>query len=609
VEVAAIVPTAVASAQPATQAAVAPQDKQAYIFSTFGNPTTDLLNAGPYLAAALTVGTYLHGLHYSVKSYVSSTEGARDNPGDATLDNFAKMAGYDGSKPGGVIIIDTHGDPNGLAVEVYATASAALAQAQVYSTKYPGLITWNSSGYPTGGLVISSGNQYGGTTQAPIYRYALSLTLTGVNYFFHNQTPALVYVAGCEALGFSSAFHAESFLGYPTISLAPVNALDETTFFGRMAGMGGLTQRTTTGAASAGYASGLQLVPGSSPVTLAPAVSSTSPAAGSVVGGGGSSNAVNSSERAGKRLGRLRTAKDDDEQSTVVPGSVQFDTEMDTSNDPNKVISVSGCGAKLQKGSASWGDDGSSLSFNFTVPQDATGTATLTVSDHKAEAESEDGEGPNDFLDGNQSPSPANGEAPNDSDYQWTLNCAGTPPPPTCSLQPPQKPTLSDIDFATCWLLGSQWIRIYTCSVGTGFCADNADPGLPGTYIYPPPNIGEDVTTLDSVDETTGTIEETTFSEFSSPTGPGLIGSGTCTDNSTYNVYTGYGTGTYSGTATGQFIACGGTETYQGTIMGNGYVPPCPGGELAGGGCSLTSSANKGIVRSDNSLRTKRATK
>jgi hypothetical protein len=266
----------------------------------------------------------------------------------------------------------------------------------------------------------------------------------------------------------------------------------------------------------------------------------------------------------------------------------------------------------VQAGSGVWSNGGSELGFNVTTPDDASGTMTLTVEDHKAEADADAGggggpEGPNDFLDGNQSPSPANGEAPNDSDYVWTLNCAGTPPPPKCSLRPPQKPTLSDIDFATCWLLGSQWIHIYTCSVGTGFCADIAYPGLSGTYIYPPPNVGENTISLDSVDETTGTIEETTVEESSSTTGP-ITGSGTCTDTSTYNVYTGYGTGTYSGTVTGQFIACGGTETYQGTIMGNEYVPPCPGNEVSGG-CPSNSSAVKGILRSGASVRIKRARK
>ena len=90
--------------------------------------------------------------------------------------------------------------------------------------------------------------------------------------------------------------------------------------------------------------------------------------------------------------------------------------------DPNKVkiVEVSGCGARVVPGSSSWNNDGTKLDFNYTTQ--TGGTMTITVEADHARAMAED-EGENDDLDGNESPSPADGEAPNDSNFSWQVAC------------------------------------------------------------------------------------------------------------------------------------------------------------------------------------------
>ena len=109
------------------------------------------------------------------------------------------------------------------------------------------------------------------------------------------------------------------------------------------------------------------------------------------------------------------------------PVTVKFDAQMDTS-DPDSVVSASGCGAKVKDGSFS--DDDSTLSFTLdTNKQETDQTITLTAASTSALASGQSPPGDNDRLDGNQDPSPQNGEAPNDTDYVWHLTCTGSQAP------------------------------------------------------------------------------------------------------------------------------------------------------------------------------------
>ena len=65
---------------------------------------------------------------------------------------------------------------------------------------------------------------------------------------------------------------------------------------------------------------------------------------------------------------------------------------------------------------------GTKLSFDLNVPRNPSGS-TITLTVHHDKAVADPGRYPNDWLDGNQSPSPHSGEAPNGTDYQWDVSC------------------------------------------------------------------------------------------------------------------------------------------------------------------------------------------
>jgi hypothetical protein len=439
VGVGAIVPVAAPYATAATPPAVGVPNHRTYIFNTFANdPSAGLSSYISAITADLTQASY------PPKTLKPTVKDFHDLAGAGIAIIYAHSDATDGLnvEPMGVCKtvvhtlnpLDQYCQPSGTGYDDPAFDAAYSEMQKEGGTLGLTVAPKTNTTLATADLNLAAGVYNGGLD------WAIDLRPSGISKLLGSQTMGIVVVAGCHSLGnpLASSFPAKAYFGYPGFaeqcSLVPVNGTDTQHLFDQLVGRNGVGQRTTTTANGFTPLFGFGLAnPNGQPVTLNPAVISALPAAGSVVGGGGggtpgpppSGGLVKTSglaakhTRADQRVAAGRTT----ESSTVVPGSVQFDTEMDTSNNPNSVIKVAGCGAKLQKGSASWGDDGSSLSFNFTVPQNATGTATLTVSDHKAEAESGGKEGPNDFLDGNQSPSPANGEAPNDSDYAWTVNC------------------------------------------------------------------------------------------------------------------------------------------------------------------------------------------
>ncbi len=231
----------------------------------------------------------------------------------------------------------------------------------------------------------------------------------------------IVIQAGCDTSGLANDFTAESYFGYNACIGADVIQSDLNVLFQDLSGENGLAQRTTTGAS--GYGSTFIPAPSNVPVTLSPAVTNVSPSAGSGIGGGSASANVTQPGSSLERRDRLLKSDGGSESNTTTPVEVDFDTQMDTSMDPDKAVKVSGCGAEVTPGSGDWSDDGTQLTFDVSTPADATGNLTLTVQKNKAISEATT-EGKNDNLDGNQNPLNTSGQAPNDTDYIWTLSCS-----------------------------------------------------------------------------------------------------------------------------------------------------------------------------------------
>ena len=219
---------------------------------------------------------------------------------------------------------------------------------------------------------------------------------------------------------------------------------------------------------------------------------------------------------------------------------VGFDTEMQQTN-ASKVLKIKGCGASIS--GAQWVSP-QFLSYTINIPTKVKGTqATITVNHADAVAGSPGF--PNE-LDGNSNGT--NGQAPNKTNYTWTVSCSNPNGPPGCDYSTiPINPQIPDADFVNCWLVGSGWTDFaYTCGPATCTCAPD-DPCAygfdfesyssgqifgTGPFTY---NMFDDPVT--SVDETSGNVD---------------ITEGGC--DVTLDVYT--GTGTESG---GEYC----TDTWQ----------------------------------------------
>ena len=342
----------------------------------------------------------------------------------ADIPTFIDLA----SKTIGVLFITAHGDGGYLALEYYATYNAALSRLTHLGYVYP---------LPAGQQQMWAIRRFRGV-------WALSLTPYGIHQIFAKAKIGIQFQSSCDGNSFfnpdgTDAFNAMDYFGYTALANSCVDASsDIRTLFNDLLGPGARTYdppgtpncRVTTvafntasthSAPNCGSVSSILNLRGSNamygnvpvPLTLAPSVDSHAPISTS-----GATNAVAIGGTAASR--RSTNPRHQAKGATRSnPGSVTFDTQMDRAN-PTKVVKVSGCGAKLSD--ASWDDTGTELSFDYTTSSNASGTVTFTVESHHARGAAPK-EGRNDDLDGNQNPSPANGEAPNGTNYVWTAPC------------------------------------------------------------------------------------------------------------------------------------------------------------------------------------------
>lgn len=357
---------AAASAASAAPAPVTPRNNTAAIFTTFGptqNPRTGRPNA--YGQGLKTLERYLSSEHYHVVVY----EGKQ-----ATLPNFVKLA------RAGIAVFFTHGGDHGnLLVQREPTPGALL---HAYS-KYL------AAGYSPADIEGHSFREGVGKAKRDVH--GLWLTPHGIRHFFSASHVPLVAGLACDSLQDAKYFQARSYFGYTTC-VQVISALsDSINVLGRMTGIAGVDKRTSSAAfADIKATDGFAIASPDRPVVLSPAVVSVSPQAGDQV-------------TAGK----------------PTPASVTFDAQMARSLSGG-VVTAQGCGATVTH--ATWGGGGTKLSFDLNVPRNPSGS-TITLTVHHDKAVADPGRYPNDWLDGNQSPSPHSGEAPNGTDYQWDVSC------------------------------------------------------------------------------------------------------------------------------------------------------------------------------------------
>jgi hypothetical protein len=223
-------------------------------------------------------------------------------------------------------------------------------------------------------------------------RYPLMMTASGIAHFFSRRGIDLVDNLACHSAQLAPSFDALSYFGHAATACSGFEAHDDKLLFDRLAGHAGVAARPTTAAFALQQFMDpyFRIAAGAQPVVLSPAVSSVSPADGALVGA-----------------------------NTATPVEVAFDARMDTSH-PTAVITVSGCGAKLEN--ATW-VQGSRLSADLVIPiSPPSATVTLTIAKDRAQAVP--AKAPNDLLDGNQDPMGTSGQEPNGDDYVWTLSCS-----------------------------------------------------------------------------------------------------------------------------------------------------------------------------------------
>jgi hypothetical protein len=251
--------------------------------------------------------------------------------------------------------------------------------------------------------------------------YGLMISRDGIAHYFSGRGIGIVDAVACHSLSFASAFDALSSYGYIPQTCAPADTIDTKLLWDRLFGSYGVAERTTTAAeAAGGFKEDLMLAPGSRPVVLSPAVESVSPADHSEIASGSST-----------------------------PVTTKFDARMVAAG-ASDVVHASGCGAKIVGGS--WSNRSSTLSFDLHTKRVASDQpVTLTIEPVTAQATGTS-RGDNDHLDGNQDPSPQNGEAPNDTSYLWHLTCTGqksAPPPPSTTTPNPNTPV--ELSFQGDW--------------------------------------------------------------------------------------------------------------------------------------------------------------
>jgi hypothetical protein len=214
--------------------------------------------------------------------------------------------------------------------------------------------------------------------------FILMLTRDGIEHFFHNSQLSLVVADACKSMTFAPDFNAQSYFGYASTACSAEDLPDMQTLFDRLTGKDGMSFRNTSAAfAEGGWKSPVFELSLQRPISLSPAVFDA-----------GVDPAVTLSPQSPKTR------------------HAYFDTKM---AENTGIITVNGCGATVSN--EQWTNNDTTLNYDLTIPDQPSNGDTLTLTIGHDKAEAYPGGSPNDQLDGNQSPSPDSGAAPNQSDY------------------------------------------------------------------------------------------------------------------------------------------------------------------------------------------------
>jgi hypothetical protein len=383
-----------------TDLPVVPENNRAFIYDAFGHEPG--FQRGE--ASLANIRHLLEQEHYHVEMFKGAT---------ATIPNFVKMAGA------GVVVFNMHGaDPRskerrqsgcpfekGLVHIVEKLDPQAGEYANEFQTCpyqpmlipeiFPTEISWINAyvryrreGFAANQIAPVASEDAAGRTV-----YGIAILPALIRKDFGAKPSGLIFASACFSISLASDFNAASYFGYRATTYDCETGTDGNTLFSRLTGHEGTGVRDTRLAFNAGgfpdsnFKAAIR-----DPIMLSPDVTSVDPdvASGSLALKAGS----------------------------TTPLIVKFGAKMKTDS-ASGVVSVTGCGATLS--GASWADDGTLTASIVIPPTQQSGEMTLTV--NHASALGAGSSDPNNELDGNQSPSPANGFEPNGTDYTWQLSC------------------------------------------------------------------------------------------------------------------------------------------------------------------------------------------
>ncbi len=364
-----------ATAGQADQKSTTPGSSKVFLFSTAGG---ELPMSLPLLGLSAAVAATLKSQGYTVTEMIDSSGCADDDPKDATVVNFLK------TNKAGVLVVLVHGDKDAITVERYKTKEARDRAFR----KYIADGSFNEHELSTS----TSGED---TADRPRC-FGIDLTARGIEDRWSDENVivnnTIVVLLACEALPLADAFAARDFFGYDRC----VSNLDAFSDAGKLLDRlaGGVVdpankdaRRTTAAFAAGGYSAGFRHKRrGDVDTVLAPSITQHVP----------------------RNNEKIRVPRQG------VDGAVVFDARMDRTMDPANVITVDGCGARINN--ATWS---SPSSLDFSLELNRPGEAILTVHSSRAIAE-------RDFqnkFDGNTDPPGSNHVGPNGDDFKWKVNC------------------------------------------------------------------------------------------------------------------------------------------------------------------------------------------
>jgi hypothetical protein len=267
----------------------------------------------------------------------------------------------------GVLHIGTHGSERGFAVEVYSFTDAGR------TARDHALQDYLANGYTNAQIYAGQSDNHG---------YHISVTAAALSAWFTDRK-SIVYAASCHSSALNAAWHAREVLGYSNEE--NTDDADSKIFYPRLIGTrdrGNGNNMREVGQAAAGIRAEL-IHTGDGHTVLAPIVLDYEPK-GSIT------------------------------CSTDTNGFVTFDSTVDTTQDPKKVVNASGCDIALTH--QAWDGD---QKIKFVA------RATKCPSEARFRVDFRHAQSANNHikLDGNKQPLDTNGVSPNRDYFEWKVQC------------------------------------------------------------------------------------------------------------------------------------------------------------------------------------------